>query len=221
VTLTGELDTATEEYSYDSVSNSSFAQIEASIKPSLNFDFSIAGDTLLTVTWAAPAGKKIVIAPPWGETLLSIQFAGGSRKDSGLQLYGILDAVSFTDLTGSFGGVVHTSLTFASTNYFEVRTYLPLVAAGTEITFTAVNFSYLLPGSLDINFESVAATEMRIFGSITLDGEPMPDPGQWLSVQNVSGSAIPEPSTYALIFGSAALGFVVWRRRKLAGAGSV
>ena len=34
----------------------------------------------------------------------------------------------------------------------------------------------------------------------------------------VSGSAIPEPSTYALAIGGLALGFVVWRRRSAIGA---
>jgi hypothetical protein len=215
VTLTGVLDTATTEYSYAFDNNQSIAHLGAGIKPSFNFDFSVAGDTLLTVTWAAPAGKKIVIAPPagWGEAHLGILFNGGSRTESGLDLHG-LDAVSFADLTGSFGGALRTSLTLASTNYFEIRTYLPPVPSATEITFTSVSFSYLVPGSLDINFASVAANEMNIYGSIILEGEPVADPGQWLSVQDVTGSAIPEPSTYAAIFGAAALGFAAWRRRR-------
>ena len=36
-----------------------------------------------------------------------------------------------------------------------------------------------------------------------------------------SASAIPEPSTYAAIFGTAALGFAVWRRRRRAAASAV
>lgn len=216
LTLTGELDTATTEYSYGSNINLSSVRLDASITPLLNFDFSTAGHTLLTVTWAAPAGKKIVIAPPtgWGDAELAIQLSGGSRFASGLEVHGIRDVMSFTDLTGSFDGVLSTDLSFAPINYFQVTTHLPGVASGTEITFTSLSFAYLLPGELDMNFSSVPAIEMSIYGNIQFAGEAVGNPGQWLSLQDVGGPAIPEPSTYALIFGSAALGFVVWRRRR-------
>ncbi len=216
LTLTGELDATTAEYSFVSNYNSSSVRLDASITPLLDFDFSTAGHTLLTVTWAAPAGKKIVIAPPvgWGDAELTVELRGGSRLGSGLDVHGIHDVMSFTDLTGSFDGVLSTDLSFAPLNYFLVRAHLPGVTSGTEITFTSLSFAYLLPGDLDMNFSSVPAIEMSIYGNIELAGGPVGNPGQWLSLQDVGGSAIPEPSTYALIFGAAALGVAAWRRRR-------
>lgn len=217
ITIVGELDTATSQYSYMSGHNGSTSYLSASIKPSLDFAFSTAGDTQLTVTWSAPAGQKIVIAAPTDWTAsVGIVFTHAGRTGSDFEGHGIMNATTFTDLTGSFAGpsvanVVFAPNTTTGISYYEVSTYLS-VPLNTEVSFSSVSITYLVPASVNRDYASVTASDFALIGNASFSGAEVGNPGAWITLES-TGAPIPEPATYAVILGLGTLGLVAWRRR--------
>jgi len=217
LSLSGELDTVTSQYAYNNPYNGSTSYLSASIKPTLTYNFTTAGDTQLTVTWSAPAGQKIVIAPPSGWTAsIAISLDSGSRTGSDFEGHGIMNATTFTDLTGSFTGPSFANVVFAPatapSNYYQVSTYLGM-APDTEVTFTAVSITYLLTaGSVHEDYAGITAATFAIIGNASYSGGQVGDPGAWITLEP-TGAPIPEPATYAALLGLGALGFIAWRRR--------
>ena len=91
---------------------------------------------------------------------------------------------------------------------------------GAEIdTFTISGTTYDgfgSPGNIDLSggsFQDINSVEFRFYG---YDGQPQGFVGFGARSGNdlvLNGEVIPEPSTYALIIGSACLGFVIWNRK--------
>lgn len=215
VTLSGELDMTDSEYSYSSNFNGSTSYLSASIKPTLNFAFSTAGDTQLTVTWSAPAGQKIVITAPtdWTYVNVGIVVDSAGRTGSDFEGHGIMNATTFNDLTGSFAAPSTVNVVFAPTDYYEVSTYMS-VTPNTEVSFTSVSITYLVPESVNRDYSSITAADFWLVGNASLSGEQVANPGAWITLQPIAGAPIPEPAAYAAILGLGALGLVAWRRRR-------
>ncbi|MBS0633333.1 MAG: PEP-CTERM sorting domain-containing protein [Verrucomicrobia bacterium] len=217
LSLSGELDTVTSQYAYNSPYSGSTSYLSASIKPTLTYNFTTAGDTQLTVTWSAPAGQKIVIAPPPGwSASIGILLDSGSRTGSDFDGHGIMGATTFTDLTGSFTGPATANVVFAPAtppvNYYQVSTYLSM-APDTEVTFTGVSITYLLTaGSVHEDYAAITAATFAIIGNASFNGAEVGDPGAWITLES-TGAPIPEPATYAALLGLGVLGFIAWRRR--------
>ncbi|MCH8540796.1 MAG: PEP-CTERM sorting domain-containing protein [Opitutales bacterium] len=85
----------------------------------------------------------------------------------------------------------------------------PVDGEGDQVGFDWTAFSYDLSGETAVNDQSDLRFHFQFAsdgaGSTTSDGTRM---------DNVLITAIPEPSTYAALFGLFALGMIVWRRRK-------
>lgn len=219
ITLSAELNTPSNSYSYEPGGagyNGSTAYLSASVLPSFTFAFSSAGDTELTVTWSAPTGQLIAIDAPdgWGNVGIQIQYRGGTRTgDAYFETYSVQGLMNFTDLTGSFSSAGHTNIIFATTDRYEVISYLN-VASGDRVTFSSVSVTYTLPESLNYDYTSVVANSIAVIGNVSKSGIEAGSPGNWISLQSAPGPSVPEPSTYALLFGIGALGFAAWRRRR-------
>lgn len=218
VTLSGTLDTADNTYVYDPNYNASTATLSASVKPSLTYAFSTAGDTVVTTTWSAPTGKVIVIAAPdgWSDAGIEFVYRGGTRTgDAYFEAHSVQGVTAFTDLTGSISSGSGATLVFAVTDRYEVDTYLNVTAGG-RVSFSSVSVTYTVPESLNYDYTAVAATDITVYGNATAGGAELGSPGNWIFLEDApgGGSAVPEPSTYALLCGAAMLGFVAWRRRR-------
>lgn len=83
--------------------------------------------------------------------------------------------------------------------FYDVGNF-DFLAGSSTLYFTKLNYTTSKTTLWSINFDGTGLTQL----SSTLDNN---------STIAVSASAIPEPSTYAVLFGAAALGFTLWRRR--------
>jgi len=93
-----------------------------------------------------------------------------------------------------------------------------------EGTFTATEGPANGLSSTDIGVEESGSTAVGAALGLTGTGATLAEfswtadlndnPGSINLGQSFSGGAIPEPSTYALIFGGLALGMVIWKRRR-------
>lgn len=206
VVLSGELDTLT----YDE--SNGYPVLSASVKPSFTLDFS-DGETLLTATWSAPAGKMVVIETPadGGYARVDISVHGGSRPGAHFIEQRLLEGMSFENLTGSFAQLQPSVIEFSITGYYNISSYIEL-AGGERISFTSVSISHVVPEVFSEFYSLIGDVSFEIRGTL-YDG--MGEPGQWISLQDV-GPAIPEPATSALIFGAlaASAAFIIRHRRR-------
>jgi len=146
-------------------------------------------------------------------------FAGASATWSGSLTYGSNVGIGANQITlagtNAFSGL---NLNFDITN---TSTYGNFIVSGTA-TFTSnvhinINSSYVFVGGETFDFTSGS------FGSATIGTLPTLTAGlSWNTSSFISSgvlsvvSAIPEPSAYAAIFGAAAIGFGIWRKRRKA-----
>jgi hypothetical protein len=108
--------------------------------------------------------------------------------------WGTIDLIAVSGVTGATNGSTLNSRAIGTANYFSQGVDIDLsaysIADGTTATFTMV---------------------------VTWDGTTAPDDPTWhklVTYDNIALTAVPEPSTYAILAGFAALGLVMIRRRR-------
>lgn len=171
------------------------------------YDFSQAGETVITIHWQAPEGQHFVVnAPADSDAYISPSYYGGnSFRNTGGE--GIDDnniAGVLNGLTGSADYIYNIrQLTEGGGNLILMEGFF-VVTAGSTITFTSATLTTTIPAAFATDFNT-AISRFALTVSSYLDT----DPGAMISLQ-----AIPEPTTYAAIFGVLALGAMVVRRRR-------
>lgn len=101
----------------------------------------------------------------------------------------------------------HLAMTGPSLNGKDVTSTVFTLIDGTQTAFSSTDY----PTSLDPSWFTSQLLDLRFTGQV---------PGQDIINFNVTSmqinpSAVPEPSTYALLFGLGVLGLAVWRRRRV------
>lgn len=140
-------------------------------------------------------------------------FTGTSSDESGVEFGGDWDLTGLTSL--AFTARVGANNEAGS----FVITLFDNDDASAQSTFSFSSFetgaftTVVVPWATSTTFNVARVTRVRIGG-----GEFMGSAQLALLADNLSAtaSAIPEPSTYAALFGAAALGLVAWRRRTAA-----
>lgn len=130
------------------------AEISASVTPNFVASYSALGDTLLSVTWSAPAGHRFLIAPPendWNLDGVSLGAAYGFNFELGsIQPVG---TVASHDITAS-NGVPPTFFPFNN-----------LTGPGGDAFFAGVGLEGLQPGETytltSLTFESTIPRQLR------------------------------------------------------------
>jgi hypothetical protein len=136
----------------------------------------------------------------------STNLAAGIYSNSGGTPGSLLATLTVPSMTlnsrSNFSFTASTSLTLAAST-----TYWFVVGPSTSTTslvdatwYTGTSGTGLATAALNSNGLSL--------------GSWVPDLGSASLSYQINGSAIPEPSTYAMATGAMALGFVVWRRRR-------
>ena len=195
---------------YDLFGSSSTARINVpSPQGTFTQDFSTLGEEVWTVSWQAPAGQFIEIAPPsgWDSGNLLVEFQAGlsggvSHYDTAptLTLIGESGDSLGTYTTGSYMMVRPTSA-----NTVNARAWFDLTP-GSNYRVTGISLSTTVPAGINENINAAINT-FHIWGSLSSGASGLTDPGQWVSLQG-----IPEPSGALLsLVGIAAIGL---RRRR-------
>ncbi|MEM9419665.1 MAG: hypothetical protein AAGA25_11540 [Planctomycetota bacterium] len=192
------------------------ATIEAAPQPNFVADYSTLGDTLLSVTWTAPAGQWIEIVPPtpgWSLEALSLEFSLGTIG-IGAGSIALIATVTAEDFT-STNGVPPTLSAFSfltgpGGDALAVGVSLNAILPGEAYTFSSLTLDLTVPASYDIAFDN-PILDYRIRGETefrTSDPNPVlpSDPGQWIRV-------VPEPVSLTVF----ALGGVALLRRRRVG----
>jgi hypothetical protein len=118
--------------------------------------------------------------------------------------------------TGSFSLSAGNSITVAPTTSGFSQGQM-VGSPTTLLAATALTNSTSTP----VTGQTFPITDPTAYRYLTLRAIDFPSSGGFVNAGLAEVrfySAIPEPSTYAAIFGAAALGFAVWRRRRAAGA---
>jgi len=140
-------------------------------------------------------------------------FTGTTSDESGVEFGGEWDLTGLTSLafTAQVGGGNEAG-SFIITLFDDTD-------ASAQSTFSFSSFetgaftTVVVPWATSTTFNAARVARIRIGG-----GEFMGSAQLALIADNLTAtaSAIPEPSTYAALFGAAALGLVAWRRRTVA-----
>lgn len=102
---------------------------------------------------------------------------------------------------------------FATTNQAYIWGYNTQTLGASTQWILLTNPSWLFPTSTNIlptNWDTSDVGTVAVFGSIFAMGN-----NPYLQTAVANSSPVPEPSTYAMIAGVLALGFVAWRRRSV------
>lgn len=133
--------------------------------------------------------------------LSSIQIFNSNQADRGTGHFSLSGGNAI--VTGPADGFLTTGSAVSS----------PVTILGsTALTYSTVN---------PVTGQSFAISDTTAYRYLTLTAIDVPSGGGFSNVGlaevRIFGSAIPEPSTYAAIFGAVALGCAYWRRRRTAG----
>jgi autotransporter-associated beta strand protein len=154
----------------------------------------------------------------------SSTYTGTTNIAAGTLALGLSNALPTTSALTLSGGTLALNGFSQSLGLLSV-TSSSFVSFGSGATLTFANSSaQAWTGTLTISNYNTATNSLR-FGSTSSDLTGLQltsirfaDYGNVFGQIDAAGfitpSAIPEPSTYAAIFGAAALGFAVWRRRR-------
>lgn len=191
----------------------SVATIAAAPQPDFVTDYSALGDTLLSVTWSAPAGQWIEIVPPtpgWNLEALILEFSLGSFG-FGAGSIAPIASVSAEDFTSTNGVPPMLSassfLTGPGGDVLTVGVSLNAILPGEAYRFSSLTVDLTVPPSYGIAFDT-PILDYLIRGETefsTSDPNPVlpSDPGQWIRV-------VPEPTSFTVF----ALGGVTLIRRR-------
>ncbi|MDA0835769.1 MAG: PEP-CTERM sorting domain-containing protein [Planctomycetota bacterium] len=194
--------------------------------PSLvSLPFGSLEDVDLSFIWTAPAGKQINVDAP-----IDFPFAQLDARFIFGNSYTGLDSFQDDEPIITFEGLIGTAPTLdfsviqfsgPSGNQVVARALFNLTP-GESFSFQKIILSTMVPGEFDVDFSGTPATGAGwgIVGSafeLSLS-EPESiteaDP-QWVYLSDVSGPAVPEPSTIALLLtGGVGLIGYGWRRKK-------
>ena len=204
---------------FDGTFARAIVEIEAAPQPDLVIDYSTLGDTLLSVTWRAPAGKRIEISPPASSewmidgVSLGLDFGRFSFGAGSIQPTGSVTSEDFTSTIGVpptfFPNPIFTG---PGGNNFFAGVGIESLVPGEIYTFTSLTLELTIPASYDVAFDSTF-DQYGIEGGLNFS-DPDPNaivpasPGQWIRI-------VPEPSSFALL-GMGGLLFA--RRRRASGS---
>ncbi len=191
-----------------------FAMIDAAPQPDLVIDYGLLGDSSVSVTWRAPAGQRIEIAPPasdWEFQGVSLSlFYGSTGRGNDIQPIGTVTSEDFTASNG-------VAPSFSTLSFFagqggdayRVGVGIESLSPGEVYTFSSLTVELAIPGAYNMAFNS-PINEYNIGGSLlafTTEADPVPppNPGQWIRI-------VPEPGSLALL---GLGGLIVCRRRRV------
>ena len=144
-------------------------------------------------------------AGDWTTAAIDSEFAPSFTTN--YELSGTKDVIQFTS---GWGPSVHTNQTLYEWQPFSINLVL------SDLTGTAIPALTPAPTFLDLTDWSTGTSNTYLKLYLNNDGN------RYIlgSIQSiaVTGSAVPEPSTYATLAGLAALGLAAWRRRQNAAA---
>ncbi|MEM1099395.1 MAG: PEP-CTERM sorting domain-containing protein [Planctomycetota bacterium] len=191
----------------------SIATIEAGPQPNFVADYSTLGDTLLSVTWTAPAGQWIEIVPPtpgWSLEAIALEFSFGTVGigPGSIAPIATVSAQDFTSTNGVPPTLSASSfLTGPGGDSLTVGVSLNSILPGEAYTFSSLTVDLTVPASYGIAFDN-PILDYRIRGETefrTSDPNPVlpADPGQWIRL-------VPEPGSLTLL----ALGGASLARRR-------
>lgn len=165
-----------------------------------------------------------------GSAPLEANIASGLEESSGLAI-GALDIS--TSATAVEGSAISQTFSFASgltqlsfnynffTNEGDNLDYAYFAINGTKVSFATVasatnassSYAYETGVQNAVQVFTSSGTVILSFGVVDINGF---DVSSAVSIDNIILTSIPEPSAYATLVGSLALGFVALRRRRVA-----
>ncbi len=145
--------------------------------------------------------------------------AGGSATWKGSIVYSNIVNIGANQitLTGSHafsGQAVNFSITNALTYGNFIATGSPTFTSNVHINISSGSYAFVAGNTFDFttgNFSGVSLSNVVL---PTLSGGLTWNTTNFISSGVLSVAAIPEPSAYAALFGAAAIGFSVWRKRR-------
>ena len=181
-------------YPDDFVGYSSSAQLDVPApKGTFTQDFNTLGEVVWTVTWQAPAGHVIEIAPPagWENGSLYVQFQAGlsggvSHYDTTptLTLYG-----ESGDSLGSYTGSSHYMMVRpTSANTVNAVCSWDLTM-GNTYRASAISLTTTVPAGINDNINAAIGT-FNLGGYLSAYSATPADPGQWISIVAITPSDI-------------------------------
>ena len=157
-------------------------------------DFSSLGETVVSVTWSAPAGQLIEIDIPTGWSDIENI---GRGVDGGLAIGDTLaltaDDVTFEDLSGDALPTIVAGAALGNTEQvFAFLIQFTDAVQGDTYRFSSATIEVTVPASYDIAID--APIEIyHVSGNMQSGDNPAPpDPGQWIRL-------VPEPTTAMLL----------------------
>ena len=135
---------------------------------------------------------------------------GGAGQEVGWDLLSISGALNIAATSGSKFAINVTSLTSGNTPG-ALFDFDPSSSYTFTLATTTTGISFFDPNAFFLSFAGFINSSTGTW-SIEQGGID----GNDLNLVYSHGSAVPEPATYAAIFGCAVLGFALWRRRRLA-----
>ncbi len=201
---------------------------------------SASGNTSYTDSWTATATFTLdqAVSATNGAQVIGFEalMAGTASGYYGIYLLNATSGGRVFSSQGVFNGSGYTPTTVGTTgtlapSFDTSNVLLRISYNGGTNTFTsaysfddgATFYDYGTGASSNTSTWAVTPTTgfgLRFYGALYGDGTqagPIATSGQMFA-DNLAVSAVPEPSTYAALFGVAALGFAFWRRRRNAAA---
>lgn len=153
---------------------------------------------------------------------LTMSFTGstGSPGSLSVGLYSAFDSGSGSSPTGLLSSLSISSgnpassgnVVFSGSTSLSASTTYYLLLSAPSATSTGNYYSYHTASNLNEDSGGLAGWSIGNVGYISNSGSAWSDGGG--AMFSIQASAIPEPSTYAVIAGATMLGLAVWRRRR-------
>ena len=195
--------------------------VAAQLRAQVLLTFSGGSGTEVTITWSTPIAYTLTSSTGVSAVNPTFVFRAITNSQAIFQTQGAVGGVAPTYTSTGAGSTdgTRTINTFSTPNTFNSVTAGDVVfyaTADTAPTFlTAGDVITLSAGSL--RYTGSPNSSASYFGALPANGSYntfIADGSNTYASNLGVGSAVPEPSTYAAFAGLAALGFVVWRRRR-------
>ncbi|MAS93285.1 MAG: hypothetical protein CMO55_08820 [Verrucomicrobiales bacterium] len=154
-------------------------EVDPSIEPRFDFDFSVLGEETVIVRFTVPEGKVIQVDPPEGFANSSLGFdCFGGTSGSGITLMPTIGVV-FEDLVGVKPSFIPDVSLYSSGSLISLRSYANFSG---KLHFKSIEMRILIPepfsNSYDVDFATFA---LYAYATASVSSG-LTDPGPWLTI---------------------------------------